>query len=207
MEIGEGDVLLVVDVQNDFCPGGSLAVPDGDAVVPVINGLIESFDDVVLTQDWHPPGHSSFASSHPGKAPLEVIEADYGPQVLWPDHCVQGTDGAAFHPGLAVDRTQLVVRKGFRQAIDSYSAFKENDQKTSTGLAGALRERGFRRVFACGLATDFCVKWSALDARAAGFKVVLIEAASRGIDLDGSLAAARTELAAAGVALIDDLAV
>ena len=207
MEIGEGDVLLVVDVQNDFCPGGSLAVPDGDAVVPVINGLMESFDDVVLTQDWHPPGHSSFASSHPGKAPLEVIEADYGPQVLWPDHCVQGTDGAAFHPGLAVDRTQLVVRKGFRQAIDSYSAFKENDQKTSTGLAGALRERGFRRVFACGLATDFCVKWSALDARAAGFKVVLIEAASRGIDLDGSLAAARTELAAAGVALIDDLAV
>ncbi len=205
MEIGEGDVLLVVDVQNDFCPGGSLAVPDGDAVVPVINRLMTRFDDVVLTQDWHPPGHSSFASSHPGKAPLALIEADYGPQVLWPDHCVQGTDGAAFHGDLDVARAQLVVRKGFRAHIDSYSAFKENDQKTSTGLAGCLRERGARRVFACGLATDFCVKWSALDARAAGFEVVLIEAASRGIDLDGSLAAARAELAAAGVALIDDL--
>ncbi len=206
MEIGGSDVLLVIDVQNDFCPGGGLAVPAGDGIVSVVNRLMDRFENVILTQDWHPPGHHSFASAHAGKAPFEVIEADYGPQVLWPDHCVRGTPGAAFHADLAVDRAQMVVRKGFRPDIDSYSAFKENDQKTSTGLAGCLKERGFRRVFACGLATDFCVKWSALDAKAAGFAVVVIEAASRAIDLDDSLAAARRELEAAGVVLVDDLA-
>ncbi len=206
MEIGGSDVLLVIDVQNDFCPGGGLAVPAGDGIVSVVNRLMDRFENVILTQDWHPPGHHSFASAHAGKAPFEVIEADYGPQVLWPDHCVRGTPGAAFHADLAVDRAQMVVRKGFRPDIDSYSAFKENDQKTSTGLAGCLKERGFRRVFACGLATDFCVKCSALDAKAAGFAVVVIEAASRAIDLDDSLAAARRELEAAGVVLVDDLA-
>ncbi len=206
MEIRGSDVLLVVDVQNDFCPGGTLAVPGGDEVVPVVNRLMARFENVILAQDWHPEGHHSFASAHVGKAPFDLIEADYGPQVLWPDHCVQGTSGAAFHGDLEVDRAQMVVRKGFRAGIDSYSAFKENDQKTTTGLRGCLEERGFRRVFACGLAMDFCVKWTALDARAAGFEAVLIEGASRAIDLDGSLAAARAELAAAGVTLIDDIA-
>lgn len=206
MEIDEADVLLVVDVQNDFCPGGALAVPDGDRVVPVVNRLMGRFPNAILTQDWHPSGHHSFASSHAGKAPFDVIEASYGTQVLWPDHCVQETPGAEFHADLATGRAQMVVRKGFRAGIDSYSAFKENDQKTTTGLAGCLRERGIRRLFACGLATDFCVKWSALDAKAAGFEVMLIEAASRAIDLDGSLQAAREELAAAGVALIEDIA-
>ena len=205
MEIRESDVLLVVDVQNDFCPGGTLAVPGGDEVVPVVNRLMDRFDNVILTQDWHPPGHRSFASTHPGKAPFDSVEVEYGPQVLWPDHCVQGTPGAAFHPGLLADRAQLVVRKGFRASVDSYSAFMENDKSTSTGLAGCLQERGLRRVFACGIATDVCVKFTALDARAAGFEVVLIEAASRGIDTDGSLATARREMAAAGVTLIDDL--
>jgi len=200
--LSDGDVLLVVDVQNDFCPGGALAVPEGDAVVPVANRLMAAFPHVVLTQDWHPEGHSSFASSHPGSAPFQSVELAYGPQVLWPDHCVQGTLGAAFHRDLAVNRAELIVRKGFRKAIDSYSAFYENDQKTSTGLAGYLKERGFRRIFVCGLATDFCVKWSALDGRRLGFEVAVVEDACAAIDLDGSLAAARRELEAAGVTLL-----
>lgn len=198
---GPTDLLLVVDVQNDFCPGGALAVPDGDAVVPAVAALMPLFDHVVLTQDWHPPGHGSFASSHPGRRPFETIEAAYGEQVLWPDHCVQGTPGAAFHPDLDTTRAELILRKGFRREIDSYSAFFENDHRTRTGLSGFLRERGFRRLFLAGLATDFCVKWSALDARREGFGVVVLEDACRGIDLDGSLARAREEMRQAGVAL------
>ncbi|HVL71293.1 MAG TPA: bifunctional nicotinamidase/pyrazinamidase [Beijerinckiaceae bacterium] len=198
---GPTDLLLVVDVQNDFCPGGALAVPDGDAVVPAVAALMPRFDHVVLTQDWHPPGHGSFASSHPGRRPFETIEAAYGEQVLWPDHCVQGTPGAAFHPDLDTSQAELILRKGFRREIDSYSAFFENDHRTRTGLSGFLRERGFRRLFLAGLATDFCVKWSALDARREGFGVVVLEDACRGIDLDGSLARAREEMRQAGVAL------
>ena len=198
---GPTDLLLVVDVQNDFCPGGALAVPDGDEVVPVVAALMPRFDHVVLTQDWHPPGHGSFASSHPGRRPFETIEAAYGEQVLWPDHCVQGTPGAAFHPDLDTSQAELILRKGFRREIDSYSAFFENDHRTRTGLSGFLRERGFRRLFLAGLATDFCVKWSALDARREGFGVVVLEDACRGIDLDGSLARAREEMRQAGVAL------
>ena len=195
---GATDVLIVVDVQNDFCPGGALAVPDGDAVVPVINGLLQAFPHAVATQDWHPAGHLSFASSHPGKQPFETVELDYGVQVLWPDHCVQGTDGAAHHRNLDVKRAELVIRKGFRREIDSYSAFYENDRATPTGLGGYLRERGFRRVFVCGLATDFCVQYTALDARRDGFEVVVVEDACRAIDLDGSLAAARDAMASSG---------
>lgn len=198
----ETDILLVVDVQNDFCPGGALEVPDGDAVVPVINGLIDRFAHVALTQDWHPPGHQSFASSHAGRQPFEMIEVAYGPQTLWPDHCVQGTPGAAFHERLVTDRAEMIVRKGFRPEIDSYSAFYENDRKTATGLAGSLRERGFRRVFAAGLATDFCVKFTLVDAAAERFEAFLIEDGSRAIDLDGSLAAAMDEMKAAGVSVI-----
>ena len=196
------DVLIAVDVQNDFCPGGALAVPDGDAVVPVVNRLAHSFAHVVLTQDWHTPGHSSFASAHPGCRPFETIALDYGPQILWPDHCVQGTAGAAFHPALAVPHAQLVIRKGFHPAIDSYSAFRENDRKTPTGLAGYLRERGFERVTMCGLATDFCVLYSALDARAAGFAASVVLDACRGLDVDGSLGRALDAMREAGVALI-----
>ncbi len=205
MRVRDDDVLLVIDVQNDFCPGGALAVADGDAVVPVINRLAGSFAHVVLTQDWHPPGHSSFASSHPGSAPFETIAMPYGQQTLWPDHCVQGTKGAAFHPQLKTDHAELVIRKGFRREIDSYSAFHENDRRTPTGLAGYLRERGFKRIFLAGLATDFCVFYSAADARRLGFEVVLVEAGCRAIDLAGSLAAAWTEMAAAGVQRINDL--
>ena len=205
MQIQTNDVLLVIDVQNDFCPGGALAVGEGDAVVPVINALTERFDHVVLTQDWHPAGHSSFASVHSGSAPFEVITMPYGPQVLWPDHCVQGTVGAAFHAKLVADRAQLVIRKGFRGAIDSYSAFYENDRRTSTGLAGYLRERGLKRIFLAGLATDYCVYYSALDARREGFEAVVIEAGSRGIDLAGSLAAAWSAMAEAGVQRVGDL--
>ena len=197
------DVLLVVDVQNDFCPGGALAVPEGDAVVPLVNRLARQFQHVILTQDWHPPGHSSFASTHPGRQPFETIRADYGDQVLWPDHCVQGTHGAAFHPELDIPTAELVLRKGFRRDIDSYSAFAENDKRTRTGLAGYLRERGFERIFLAGLATDFCVFWSALDARAEGFDVAVIEDACRAIDLEGSLARARAEMQAAGARLVD----
>ena len=191
--------LIVVDVQNDFCPGGALAVPQGDEVVSVINRLAARFDNVVLTQDWHPRGHASFASSHPGKKPFESIELSYGTQVLWPDHCVQGTSGAGFHPKLATERAQLVVRKGFHRDIDSYSGFLEADRETTTGLAGFLKEKGLRQLYVCGLATDFCVAWTALDARATGFEVGVIEDACRAIDLDGSLARAWRELEAAGV--------
>jgi nicotinamidase/pyrazinamidase len=205
MQIQTNDVLLVIDVQNDFCPGGALAVGEGDAVVPVINALTERFDHVVLTQDWHPAGHSSFASVHSGSAPFEVITMPYGPQVLWPDHCVQGTVGAAFHAKLLVDRAELVIRKGFRGAIDSYSAFYENDRCTPTGLAGYLRERGFKRVFLAGLATDYCVYYSAVDARREGFEAIVIESGCRAIDLAGSLAAAWAGMAEAGVQRVGDL--
>lgn len=193
------DLLLVIDVQNDFCPGGALAVPDGDAVVKPVNRLIESFAHVSLTQDWHPPGHSSFASSHPGRAPFETIELSYGPQVLWPDHCVQGTLGAQFHADLHSDKAQLILRKGYFQAIDSYSAFFENDRKTTTGLSGYLRRRGITRLVLAGLATDFCAYYSAMDGRRDGFDVVLVEDACRAIDLNGSLDAAMKDMAAVGV--------
>ena len=191
--------LIVVDVQNDFCPGGTLAVPKGDEVVPVINRLAARFENIVLTQDWHPRGHASFASSHPGKKPFETIELPYGKQVLWPNHCVQGTPGAAFHPSLNTESAQLVVRKGFHRGIDSYSGFLEADRNTTTGLAGYLKEKSLRELFVCGLATDFCVAWTALDARATGFEVAVIEDACRAIDLEGSLARAWDDLRAAGV--------
>jgi len=200
------DLLLIIDVQNDFCPGGALAVADGDAVVPVINRLSGLFDQVALTQDWHPAGHSSFASSHPGKAPFETTTMPYGPQTLWPDHCIQGTPGAAFHAALAVNKAQLIIRKGFRPGIDSYSAFFENDKTTPTGLAGYSRERGMKRVFLVGLATDFCVHYSAMDARRLGFEAVVIDNACRGIDLGGSMAAAQAQWLEAGVQRIAELA-
>jgi nicotinamidase/pyrazinamidase len=193
------DILVVVDVQNDFCPGGALAVPDGDAVVPEINRLVAEHAHVVVTQDWHTPGHSSFASQHEDRQPYDTFEAPYGPQVLWPDHCVQGTPGALFHPDLDWTKAELLIRKGFRRDVDSYSAFFENDQRTPTGLGGYLRERGFARVVLAGLATDFCVHFSAMDARKLGFEVDVIERACRAIDLDGSLAAARRQWAEAGV--------
>jgi nicotinamidase/pyrazinamidase len=191
--------LVVVDVQYDFMPGGALAVASGDEVVPVINALLPRFENVVLTQDWHPRGHASFASAHAGKKPFETTRLPYGDQVLWPDHCVQGTKGAEIHAGLQATKAQLVIRKGFHEGIDSYSGFVEADRKTLTGLAGYLKARGIREVFVCGLATDFCVAWTALDARAAGFETTLIEDASRAIDLNGSLAQAWKDLAAAGV--------
>jgi nicotinamidase/pyrazinamidase len=196
---GKASCLIVVDVQYDFMPGGALAVPKGDEVVPVINALLPRFASVVLTQDWHPPGHASFASAHAGKKPFETTHLPYGEQVLWPDHCVQGTPGAAIHAGLQATKAQLVIRKGYHDGIDSYSGFLEADRKTATGLAGYLKERGIREVFVCGLATDFCVAWTALDARSAGFATTLIEDASRAIDLNGSLAQAWQDLAAAGV--------
>ena len=196
------DVLLAVDVQNDFCPGGRLAVPRGDEVVPVINRLCERFRHVVLTQDWHPPGHLSFASSHPGRQPFEIITVPYGPQVLWPDHCVQSTPGAEFRRDLAAPRAELIVRKGYRREIDSYSAFYENDHTTPTGLTGYLKERGFTRVFLAGLAFDFCVRYSAEDAHRGGFVVVVIEDACRGIDVDGSVAATHKVLGEIGARLI-----
>jgi nicotinamidase/pyrazinamidase len=195
----EQDVLLVVDLQNDFMPSGALPVPRGDEVVGLSNRLAGAFTNVVLTQDWHPPGHSSFASSHPGSEPFQRIRLHYGDQILWPDHCVQGTWGAALHPDLDIPHAQLIVRKGYHADVDSYSAFVEVDRKHTTGLAGYLRERGIKRVFICGLATDFCVAWSALDARAAGFDVVVVEDACRAIDNDGSLAAAWKNLEAAHV--------
>ena len=198
----ERDVLIVTDPQRDFCPGGALAAPDGDAVMPAINRLARHFAHVVITQDWHPPGHMSFASAHPGRKPFETIEAGYGPQTLWPDHCVQNTSGAAFHPALDVPHAELVIRKGYHPGIDSYSAFRENDRKTPTGLAGYLRERGFTRVTLCGLATDFCVFFSAIDAREAGFETTVVLEASRGIDLDGSLARALAAMREAGVELL-----
>lgn len=204
--IGDRDVLLVIDVQNDFCPGGNLAVPGGHDIVPVVNGLAQRFAHVVLTQDWHPAGHSSFASSHAGSAPFEQIEMPYGMQTLWPDHCVQNSDGAAFHAGLKIPHAELIIRKGFRRAIDSYSAFYENDHKTPTGLAGYLRERGFSRIFCVGLAFDFCVRFSAEDARTAGFATIVIENACRSIDLNGSAAAARTAFADRDIDVLNELA-
>jgi nicotinamidase/pyrazinamidase len=191
--------LIVVDVQNGFCAGGALAVPDGDAVVPLINRLARRFDNVVLTQDWHPPGHASFAASHPGRAPFETAEMGYGPQLLWPVHCVQGTPSAELHPALDIPHAQLIIRKGFHPGVDSYSAFQEADRTTSTGLGGYLKQRGIGRVFVVGLATDFCVGWSAIDARAAGFATWVIEDATRAIDVNGSLAAAWQQMAASGV--------
>ena len=196
---GATDALLVIDVQNCFTPGGSLAVKEGDAVVPVINKLAKGFANVVITQDWHTADHVSFATQHQGRKPFETVKLKYGTQVLWPDHCVQGTDGAALHKDLAIPHAQLVIRKGFHKDTDSYSAFLEADRKTSTGLAGYLKARGIRRVFLTGLATDFCVAWSALDARKAGFEAAVIEDACRGIDLNGSLAKAWTDMTRAGV--------
>jgi nicotinamidase/pyrazinamidase len=203
IEPGAGDALIVVDVQNDFCPGGGLAVQKGDEVVPVVNALSKRFDNVVLTQDWHPAGHQSFATSHPGRKPFDSIKLAYGDQVLWPDHCVQGSEGAALHKDLSVPHAQLVVRKGFRKQVDSYSAFLEADRKSRTGLEGYLRERGIKRVFVCGLATDFCVAWTALDARKLGFAAAVVEDACRAIDTQGSLAAAWGKMKKAGVKLID----
>jgi nicotinamidase/pyrazinamidase len=193
------DALIVADVQNSFLPGGSLAVPRGDEVVAVINALARRFANVVLTQDWHPPGHVSFASSHPGKKPFETLRLGYGEQVLWPDHCVQDSEGAKFHTGLHIPHAQLVIRKGFHRDIDSYSAFIEADRRTHTGLAGYLRERGVERVFVCGLATDFCVAWTALDARDLGFAALVVEDACRAIDTGGSLASAWQAMDKAGV--------
>lgn len=195
---GSDAALIVVDVQNGFIDG-ALPVPGGAEVVPIINQLAAAFDNIVITQDWHTPGHASFASSHPGKKPFDTIELDYGAQVLWPDHCVHGTEDAALHPDLKLPTAQLVIRKGFHRGIDSYSAFREADRKTSTGLAGYLRERQIGTVFVAGLATDFCVAWTALDARSAGFDAYVIEDATRAIDLNGSLAAACKQMDAAGV--------
>ena len=188
---GESGVLLVIDVQNDFCPSGALAVPRGDEVVPIVNRLASRFPNVVLTQDWHPPDHLSFASAHPGRKPYEIVTAPYGPQVLWPDHCVQETPGADFHKSLRIPHAGLVLRKGIHRTIDSYSAFYENDRKTPTGLVGYLRERNLTEIFLAGLAFDFCVRYSAEDAARAGFNAVVIEDACRGIDIEGSVAATR----------------
>ncbi|MBN8983382.1 MAG: bifunctional nicotinamidase/pyrazinamidase [Rhizobiales bacterium] len=199
MAIDGKSVLLVIDVQNCFLPGGSLAVKDGDQVVPVINRIAKSFANVVMTQDWHTAGHVSFASSHSGKKPFEVIDLNYGKQVLWPDHCVQGTEGAALSKNLDIPQAELILRKGFHKDVDSYSAFTEADGKTSTGLAKYLEARGLQRVFVAGLATDFCVAWSALDARKAGFETYVVEDACRGIDTQGSLAKAWSDMDKAGV--------
>lgn len=196
------NALIVIDVQNDFCPGGALAVPEGDLIVPGINALIQDFDAVILTQDWHPKGHSSFATSHAGKAPFDMTEMPYGPQVLWPDHCVQGSEGAGFHADLDTTRADLIIRKGYNPAIDSYSAFFENDQTTPTGLEGYLRTRGMTSLTLVGLATDFCVAFSALDAARLGFDVSVRSDLCRAIDLDGSLAAALSRMKDAGVGIL-----
>jgi len=196
---GPQDVLLVVDVQNCFVPGGNLPVKEGDQIVPLINRLAKAFQHVVLTQDWHTPGHISFASSHAGKKPFETVSLPYGTQVLWPDHCVQGTADANLHPALAIPHAELIIRKGYRQQMDSYSAFYEADGKTPTGLTGYLKDRGLKKVYLVGLATDFCVAWSALDARKAGFEAAVIEDATRGIDAGGSLAKAWQDMTGAGV--------
>jgi nicotinamidase/pyrazinamidase len=199
--ISTGAVLIVIDVQNDFCPGGALAVAGGDSVIEPILAIAPKFEHIILTQDWHPAGHTSFASSHAGKRPYERIELSYGTQTLWPDHCVQGGIGAEFHPALKLPQAELILRKGFRPQIDSYSAFFENDRVTSTGLAGYLRERGLNRVFLAGLAYDFCVGYSALDARGLGFEAIVIRDACRAIDLNGSVAIMEVEFAQAGVEL------
>jgi nicotinamidase/pyrazinamidase len=198
----ESDVLLIIDVQNDFCPGGALAVAGGDLIIPLINQLARRFRHKVLTQDWHPPEHRSFASSHAGKAIYSSVRLPYGDQTLWPDHCIQGSRGAEFHTSLNVPDAELVIRKGFRPSIDSYSAFFENDKITPTGLTGYLRERGLKRVFVCGLATDFCVAFSAEDARRQGFETAVLLDASRAIDLDHSLAQATARMRDASVNLV-----
>jgi nicotinamidase/pyrazinamidase len=205
--IDERDVLLVIDMQVDFMPGGALGVAEGDAIIPLINRLARRFANVALTQDWHPPGHISFASSHRGAKPFETIAVSYGEQRLWPDHCVQGSPGAELHRALAVDRAILIVRKGYRAAIDSYSAFIEADGKTPTGLAGFLKEKGVRRVFACGVATDYCVAYSALDARLKGFETFVIEDACRGIDANDSLKLAWARMETAGIVRIQSEAI
>lgn len=194
--------LIIVDVQNDFCPGGALAVPDGDKIIKPINKLTGSFDCIVQTQDWHPADHLSFASNHEGRSPYDTVEMKYGEQVLWPDHCVQGSQGAEFHKGLKNKPSQLIIRKGFRRKIDSYSAFFENDQSTVTGLHGYLQARGVNELFVAGLATDFCVKWTALDGRKLGYKVNLITDAIKGIDIEGSVDAAMKEMKEAGVEMV-----
>lgn len=197
----ETEALIIIDVQNDFCPGGALAVADGDAIIAQINAMMCEFSTVVLTQDWHPADHSSFAANHAGAAPFTVTEMPYGPQVLWPTHCVQGTEGAVFHRALNTDPAQMIIRKGFRAGIDSYSAFFENDHQTPTGLEGYLRTRGVKAVTLVGLATDFCVAYSAIDAARLGFGATVVESACRAIDLDGSLQAARDDMLKAGVTL------
>ena len=195
------NALIVIDVQNDFCPGGALAVAGGDQIIPQINAMMVNYDAIILTQDWHPQGHSSFASSHAGKAPFDMIDMPYGAQVLWPDHCVQGTDGAGFHVDLNTYAADMIIRKGYNPDIDSYSAFFENDHKTPTGLEGYLRTRGITTLTMVGLATDFCVHFSAVDAAKLGFDVTVPEGACRAIDMDGSLAAARAAMQDAGVKL------
>jgi nicotinamidase/pyrazinamidase len=200
------DALLVIDVQNDFMPGGALAVADGDAVVPVINALATKFDHVILTQDWHPTAHISFATTH-SKQPYETIQAPYGPQTLWPEHSLQHTEGAAFNPALSIPHAELILRKGFRRHIDSYSAFLENDHFTPTGLAGYLRERALTRLFLCGLAYDFCVRYSAIDGKHLGFEIIVIEDAARPVNLPNSVAETNAALAAAGVSRISSSAV
>jgi nicotinamidase/pyrazinamidase len=203
MQPSPTDVLLIIDVQNDFCPGGALPVPDGDAVILAIHQIAPHFEHAILTQDWHTPNHFSFASAHPGKKPFEQIETSYGPQTLWPDHCVRDSHGAKFHLTLHIPAAELIVRKGIHREIDSYSAFFENDRKTPTGLSGYLRERGLARVFLAGLAYDYCVGYSALDARRLGFEVVVLRDACRAIDLNGSVASMEKEFAAAGVELMN----
>jgi nicotinamidase/pyrazinamidase len=201
--VGANDVLLVVDIQNDFCPGGRLAVPKGDEVVPLVNRLALQFPHVVLTQDWHPAGHDSFASAHRGKQPYEVISLSYGPQVLWPDHCVQGSPGAEFHKDLQIPQAELVLRKGHRRNIDSYSAFYENDHKTVTGLGGYLRERGLKHIVLAGLAFDFCVRYSAEDAHRDGFAVTVVEDVCRGIDINDSMNQTRESFARSGIRVVN----
>lgn len=203
MEITSHDALIVVDVQNDFCPGGALAVPEGDAVIPVVHRLAERFEHIILTQDWHPPSHCSFASNYQGKKAGDMMTVGGQEQRLWPDHCVQGTRGAELHPELKLERAELILRKGFRREVDSYSAFFENDHATPTGLAGYCRERGLQRMFFAGLAYDFCVGFSALDARRVGLEAVVIRDACRGIDVDGSVAKMERAFDRAGVAIIE----
>jgi nicotinamidase/pyrazinamidase len=207
MRLTPNDLLLVVDVQNDFCPGGQLAVAGGDEIIPAIHKIAPLFEHIILTQDWHPPNHQSFASAHTGKRPFEQVRLSYGEQTLWPDHCVQGTRGAEFHPELHLPQAELILRKGFHLQIDSYSAFFENDRTTATGLSGYLRERHLTRVFLAGLAYDYCVAYSALDARSLGIPAVVIRDACRAIDLNGSVAAIEAEFAATGVTLIEGTAI
>jgi nicotinamidase/pyrazinamidase len=206
MQITPQDVLIVTDVQNDFCPGGALAVPGGDSVIEVIQRVAPKFEHIILTQDWHPAGHSSFASAHTGKRPFDIVELNYGMQTLWPDHCIQGSKGAEFHPALRLPQAELILRKGFRRRIDSYSAFFENDRWTPTGLAGYLQERNLTRVFLVGLAYDFCVGYSALDARRVGLQAIVIRDACRAINLEGSVARIEAGFDQAGVMLIESAA-